>query len=549
MCVCLQSVVTGTMTGERACRCECVLGDYYSLRDLGVDHQFVLVASCTLDVPNPNSSIQSMELMVGRSDMEPREGHAQIHTISVNIDQSVITFVMLQNGQKGTAMRLRGGMDTFDKQANDIPFLTRVKFQWDGQPKIHFQETVMYQLNAGLGSVTLKNDSLFDTAVQRDAGGIFGVPPRAAAPANILAENQARIHKLFHCLCCYMNPNCYVYKMFMRDFNQNGVDAYRFIQVYGPIPTPPRALRTREDAWTRMTMDVLNLSYTLHNYILWAEIVVEQGRLMAKTGVQMKEKFINGLPTFFNAEKAQMRHDNRHVYPAVYGGLPEFAVTSRAAIIHPRAGQPDVYALMRQYIPDFLNKSQEIAHKSTPRGYVRQLMLKEEDDSEPVPALAEPNGDDVCPHVNLASSDVTDSTSCNLCGGKGHATSQILPNGDKLFCTTKSLQDIKAGKPVEGVKDFSKFRDKAQKYKEAYKHSAQEINSLKDQVLKLTQTRQSTLTTRAQQLTTDDSDDSSVPDQNLDDIDMSSDGSTVGPEIFAEQVQRGGKKKFVPRRK
>ena len=68
MCVCLQSVVTGTMTGERACRCECVLGDYYSLRDLGVDHQFVLVASRTLVVPNPNSSIQIMELMVGKTD-------------------------------------------------------------------------------------------------------------------------------------------------------------------------------------------------------------------------------------------------------------------------------------------------------------------------------------------------------------------------------------------------------------------------------------------------------------------------------------------------
>ena len=79
MCVCLQSVVTGTMTGERACRCECVLGDYYSLRDLGVDHQFVLVASCTLDVPNPNSSIQSMELMVDRFDML----HLMLHLSAV----------------------------------------------------------------------------------------------------------------------------------------------------------------------------------------------------------------------------------------------------------------------------------------------------------------------------------------------------------------------------------------------------------------------------------------------------------------------------------
>ena len=138
------------------------------------------------------------------------------------------------------------------------------------------------------------------------------------------AENQARIHKLFHCILNYIVPNCRVYKMFMRDFGQNGIDVYRFIMVYGNIPTPPRALRTNEDAWSRMTMDTLNLSYTLYNYILWAEIILEQGRLLTKTGVQMKEKFLSGLPSFFNAEKAQMRHDNLHVYPATYGGIPEF---------------------------------------------------------------------------------------------------------------------------------------------------------------------------------------------------------------------------------
>ena len=87
----------------------------------------------------------------------------------------------------------------------------------------------------------------------------------------------------------------------------------------------------------------------------------------------------------------------------------------------------------------------------------------------------------------------------------------------------------------------------------AYQQSAHEINSLKDQVLKLTQSRMPSFNTRgtssAQQLTTDESDDASLPDQNLDDIDMSSDGSTIGPEVFAEQIQRGNKKKFTPRRK
>ena len=411
----------------------------------------------------------------------------------------------------------------------------------------------MYPLDAGLGAVTLKKDSLLSAARQTDAGGIFGNPPFAGAPANIRAENQARIHKLFHCILNYIVPNCRIYKMFMRDFGQNGIDVYRFIMVYGSIPTPPRALRTNEDAWSRMTMDTLNLSYTLYNYILWAEIILEQGRLLTKTGVQMKEKFLSGLPSFFNAEKAQMRHDNLHVYPATYGGIPEFAATSRAAIAHPRAGQPDIYALMRTYIPDFMNKSQEIEHKKTPSGYVRQLTLTEgEDAADGAQSILDLAHHDGCPSVNLASTDVTDSTSCHLCGGKGHGTSQILPDGSKLFCTTKLLQDIKAGKSVDGSTDVNKFRDKAQRYKKAYQQSAQEITSLKDQVTKLTNTRQSLLTRAtpsAQQLTTDDSDDSSIPDQNLDDIDMSSDGSSVGPEVFAEQIQRGGKKKFIPRRK
>jgi len=126
-----------------------------------------------------------------------------------------------------------------------------------GQPKINFNEVIMYQLNAGLGSVTLKNESLLRTALQVDAGGVLGVPPRAAAPANIVDESRLRNHKLFHSLLNYISPQAYVYKMFMRDFNGDGVDVYRFIRVYGQIPTPPRALRSREDIWTRMTMDVM----------------------------------------------------------------------------------------------------------------------------------------------------------------------------------------------------------------------------------------------------------------------------------------------------
>ena len=192
-----------------------------------------------------------MEFAVGRSDMEPREGLAQSLFISMKGDQIIIQISIDSLKFDFSAMRLRGGMETFDKQSNDIPSLTKAKFLWDGQPKIRFQETIMYPLNAGLGAVTLKNDSLLSTARQQDAGGVMGNPARAVAPANILAENRARIHKLFHSILNYISPNCRIYKLFMRDFGQDGIDVYRFIQVYGPIPTPPRALNARSPARLR----------------------------------------------------------------------------------------------------------------------------------------------------------------------------------------------------------------------------------------------------------------------------------------------------------
>jgi len=58
-------------------------------------------------------------------------------------------------------LRCRGGMDMdFDSKSNDVPYLTKINFMWDGLPKIDFNETVMYPLNAGLASISLKNGYL-----------------------------------------------------------------------------------------------------------------------------------------------------------------------------------------------------------------------------------------------------------------------------------------------------------------------------------------------------------------------------------------------------
>jgi len=48
----------------------------------------------------------------------------------------------------------------FDSKSNDVPYLTKINFMRDGLPKMDFNETVMYPLNAGLTSISLKNGHL-----------------------------------------------------------------------------------------------------------------------------------------------------------------------------------------------------------------------------------------------------------------------------------------------------------------------------------------------------------------------------------------------------
>ena len=42
-----------------------------------------------------------------------------------------------------TVMRIRGGGPNSDKNFNDIPYLTNMKFLWNGLPCIEFNERVM----------------------------------------------------------------------------------------------------------------------------------------------------------------------------------------------------------------------------------------------------------------------------------------------------------------------------------------------------------------------------------------------------------------------
>ena len=68
------------------------------------------------------------------------------------------------------SLRLRGGTPypSNDKSFNEIPYLTNMRFLWNGLPQIDFVRRIMYPLNNGLGSVTLNGDTLLSTARRTD---------------------------------------------------------------------------------------------------------------------------------------------------------------------------------------------------------------------------------------------------------------------------------------------------------------------------------------------------------------------------------------------
>jgi hypothetical protein len=358
-------------------------------------------------------------------------------------------------------LRVRGGTNdpNSDKRFNEIPYLSNIRFEWDGLPTIDFQERVMNQLDNGLGSILQSGATLLATVNEVDPGGRLGNPLRAGAPQATIDESYLRNNKAFCCMLNYINPKSNVYKMFMRHFVGDAISCYRFITVFGPLATPQKIIQARDDTWTKMTMDALKLSYTIKGYFRWTEIVVEQGRLLGRNGNLQKAKLLSGFPKFFASTVNNMARDNGHLFPAVYGGMAEFAGSPLDAIPHPEAGRCNVIALARAYLADWVNSTSELS-KGVPDGLVRMI---------DVFSLEEENTET----ANLLAKDVTPNTKCFLCGGEGHAASQKKEDGETVTCATKLLQSYKPGVST------SNSADKSTHYKRHVKQLETQVNELR----------------------------------------------------------------------
>lgn len=482
------------------------------------------------------------------------------HSTEGKVQLSILTI------EKQYLVRIRGGGGddiNNDSKFNDIPALTRLNFMWNGLPCIDFDENVLNIFDAGLGSISSDGDTLLDTVNRTDAGGVLGAPPRAAASAAIVRKSDNRNKRAFSCILNYIMSTSAVYKLFMRDFRRNGIAVYSFIQAFGPLPAPPRIVRARDDAWSRMTMDALRIPYTLTGYFRWTELVQEQARKLGKDGTKQKEKFIDGLPSFFNTEKTAMRHDTRFVFPPLYGAIPGYAASPLAATPHPFAGQPDIDAMSRGYVPDWITRSAAAASK-VPSGLVRAIteeeLLCEACESE---------------SVNLAAKDVTRKTKCHTCNGEGHATWQTLEDGTKVECASKTLGTLGGSSkelfmPAPAGFENPSDRARGDRYKTKSLEYKNQINELTEQLseIKRNFTRRRSISPRPNRSASslvdsdissehgntdsdndntahsvDDSTDANDKSEQSDD----SDGSAIS--AFAANPSFRNKKRFVPRKK
>jgi hypothetical protein len=448
-------------------------------------------------------------------------------------------------------LNLRGGGNE-DKNRHEIPYLTNIKFQWNGLPMIDFIEKIIYPLNMGLGSFSMgkpgRTATLLITAKKRDPGGLFGVPTTATAPADIKFEHGERVERLFCCIMNYIDHRSEFYKFAMRHLDNDGIVLYSYMTLFGNMAVPARIATSREDYYKRMTFDSTRCPYAPHGIFVWAETVMAHGRVCKRSANDMRTKFVNGLPAFFSKYQANLKANTTCVYPATYGLIPGLAGSAIAATAHPFAGDPDIIFLARSCFADWCEELSN-TNKYTPHGLVRSMETIIEDSPE---------------IASMAAENITPKHKCDVCGGEGHTASFYLKD-EKILCPTKLLSKMdlpgyKAKAHLLQEKDdakaaelISQLNEKTTDQERMIEQLQQHIYSLeKDLTYKLSvydkrrvprpkssHSRSSEPhTSRAHAM----EDESSEHFEDDDTDDASSQGSVVQPDMFAEQALKDKRK-------
>jgi len=487
-----------------------------------------------IHITKHNSDTQYPEVYY-RFDMEPLMGTLRSPIVYVNMNVDHASSTSIQKHLVKQSVRIRGGAPMIQNE-HDIKYLTNRNFQYHGFPMIDFREKIMIPLNIGLASVSVSGWTLLSKAEDRDAAGNLGTPPRAGASAQQIVESDQRNERLFGVILNYIAEG-WLYRHLVRYFAGDGLSVYIFLPQYGNLALPQYIITAREAHWNDMTMEKLRFPFSGIGYWKWLDAVLIQGERLNKSAMQIRQKFVDGLPSFFTSIGSSITKDNTLVIAATFGAHPVFtypAAIRTTATLHP--GGPDTARLAHKYFEDFL-KACATHSREVPSGAVYVI---EEDFAGSICHESEDQ-------VNLLASDVTPATRCNLCGGDSHGTSQFLPNGEKLYCAKFTLNNLKAKKD-EPAKIDDKVRSRYVHYKAKSADQAKQILELREQLsetntaMNVLQAQHSRAQGSASAFAADTSNTNESDDDLHDDASQSSVASEINAADFADAVQKGKSK-------
>ena len=360
------------------------------------------------------------------------------------------------------------------------------KFKWNGIPHPNFREMFWDHMRSGLGTISENGSTLLETALGTDIGGS---DPRATvlyinATNQQRSQHDARIRRLFCTLLTYISATCYLYRLIITQYRNDGIAAFEVLQQYGSIPYSAEQIRRFENEWDELTMRKYNIPISFNApYILAERICYLARRLNNKTKAVIKTKFLHALPHECKHIQSTQRGNINHVgyaYPANY---PVVGVPSHLhGVAHPHAGQPDLMRMVRHIHPEWIQMIFDKLITGAPR-----VMSMIEDDSSEVFMLKDPS----CPTCDIPEIPSGDQlllarydkkkgkqkktntllaiaaksihqmikdgkkVQCIWCGGDNHVMSMELEDGTMVICSAKTLglpQSDKGKAIAEGLK-------------------------------------------------------------------------------------------------
>ena len=218
---------------------------------------------------------------------------------------------------------------------------------WNGVPYHDFRRVWFAALIVALGSIFQEGWTLIQVARDQDLGG-----PANPGTAGQNASSNNRNMRLFHSILNYIDSSCDLYRRVWSTFNNDGRGLYNYLWVFGHLPYTRREITDLEAIWKDASVLNLRIVHDEETVFKWKSWCMTEGDKRNKNLIEIRDKFLEGLPDYFNIVVIRERNSTanggagRFVHPAHY---PAHYPTALAGTPHPNAGEPDMDALATNF--------------------------------------------------------------------------------------------------------------------------------------------------------------------------------------------------------